>query len=326
MKFHLLPFVQLASLLLPSQAQPTWQSLAKASTVFQLDHNGTWFENLATRSTGDILATRLDSPELWLINPFTRQGRSLVTVPGVLSTIGITEHRANVFVFGAGNLTVNPMGLEPGSMKLFQLDLNQEPPVTSLITTMPEASLINGITPWSKTEVLVSDINLGVVYKVDVSTGTSATVLSGSDYAGINGIRVQNGFLYYASTTSQTFFRVPVDDNAAPTGAVEAIATGISMDDFALTPDGTAYIATMGLNQIAQVDPDGRTTTVAGSVNSLDVAGGTSARFGSTRKDRLVLYVTTNGGMPTPVNGTIVEPAKIVAVILKGRNASSGNK
>ncbi|KAL2678955.1 hypothetical protein Neosp_009709 [[Neocosmospora] mangrovei] len=318
MRFQLLSFLHFALPWLLSQAQATQGQLAKAHTVFQLDNNNTWFENLATRSNGDILATRLDSPDIWLIDPSTRRGRSVATVPGVLSTIGITEHRPGVFVFGAGNLTVNPLGIEPGSMKLFQLDFRQKRPSIQLIMTMPEASLINGITPFSQTEVLVSDINLGVVYKVNVATGASDIVLSGPDFAGINGIRVQNSFLYYASTSNETFFRVPIDENATATGATEVIAAGVPMDDFALMPDGTAYIATMGLNQVVRVDPDGRISTVSGAVGSLDVAGGTSARFGSSRNDRLVLYVTTNGGTPTPVNGTVTEPAKIVAVKVKG--------
>ncbi|KAI8665519.1 hypothetical protein LRP88_03978 [Fusarium phalaenopsidis] len=259
----------------------------------------------------------MDSPDLWLINPSTRRGRSVVTVPGVLSTIGITEHRPGVFVFGAGNLTVSPLGIEPDSMKLFRLDFHQKRPSVQLITAMPEASLINDITSFSRTEVLVSDINLGVVYKVNVTTGASDTVLSGRDFAGINGIRVQNGFLYYASTSNETFFRVPIDDNATATGAAEVIAAGVPMDDFALMPDGTAYITTMGLNQVVRVDSGGRMSTVAGAVSSFDIAGATSARFGSSRNDRLVLYVTTNGGTPTPVNGTVTEPAKIVAVKIK---------
>lgn len=317
MKFQILSFLHFAFSLLLSQAQATQGQLAKAYTVFQLNDNNTWFENLATRSNGEILATRLDSPDIWLINPSTRRGRSVVTVPGVLSTIGITEHRPGVFVFGAGNLTVNPMGLEPGSMTLFQLDFHQKRPSIQLITAMPEASLINGITPFSRTEVLVSDINLGVVYKVDVTTGASEIVLSGPEFAGINGIRVQNDFLYYASTSKETFFRVPIDNNATATGPAEAIAAGVPMDDFALMPDGTAYLATMGLNQVVRVDPEGRMSTVAGDVSSSDIAGATSARFGSSRKDRPVLYVTTNGGTPTPVNGTLTEPAKIVAVKVK---------
>ncbi|RSL50085.1 hypothetical protein CEP54_012124 [Fusarium duplospermum] len=317
MKFHLPSFLQLALALLPSQAQATKESLAKTYTVFQLNDNNTWFENLATRSNGEILATRLDSLEVWLINPVSRHGRSVVTVPGVLVTIGITEHSPGIFVFGAGNLTVNSLGIEPGSMKLFQLDFRQKRPSTRLIMAMPEASLINGITPLGQTEVLVSDINLGVVYKVNLATGAADTVLSGPDFAGINGIRVQNNFLYYASTSNETFFRVPIDGNASAIGPAEVIAAGVPMDDFALTPDGTAYITTMGLNQVVRVDSDGRMSTVAGAVSSLDIAGGTSARFGSSRNDRIVLYVAANGGTPTPVNGTVTEPAKIVAVKVK---------
>jgi hypothetical protein len=33
-------------------------------------------------------------------------------------------------------------------------------------------------------------------------------------------------------------------------------------------------------------------------------------------KGRMVLYAATNGGMAFPVNGTIIEPRKIVAISL----------
>ncbi|KAH6985397.1 hypothetical protein EDB80DRAFT_756560 [Ilyonectria destructans] len=289
---------------------------AAVSTVFQLNSSGTWFENLAIRPDGQIIATRMDVPELWLINPITRKGRSLITIPGVSGAIGISQQTSNTYIVGAGNVTADPFNFEPGSMKIFLLEFKRGYPNLKLVTDLPDAMFINGITPWSRTEVLVSDTVLGAVYQIDISRGSITNVVSDTDFAGINGIRVQNGFLYYASTSNQTFFRVPITNDFAIAGSVETILSGVSMDDFALTPDGTAYIATVGLGEVVRVDPDGNTVTVAGAATSLDIAGGTSARLATSKGYGNTLYVTTNGGLGAAVNGSITEPAKVVAIKL----------
>ncbi|KAI8258225.1 hypothetical protein K4K58_003463 [Colletotrichum sp. SAR11_239] len=224
-------------------------STATTSTVYQLEHNNTWFENLAVRSNGDILATRLDAPEVWLIEPATGKGRALVTIPGVLGTIGITETALDIFVFGAGNLSISPLDVVPGSLKLFSLDLSRKDPKVELITSMPDAVLINGITPWSTTEVLVADTILGAIYKVNTVTGAYETSLSGPDFAGANGVSVQDGYLYYTSSSNQTLSRVLVNSDLIP-GPMKVIYSGASVDDFVLAPDGTAYVATLGHNQV----------------------------------------------------------------------------
>lgn len=53
---------------------------------------------------------------------------------------------------------------------------------------------------------------------------------------------------------------------------------------------------------------------VAGAVDQLTIAGGTSCQFGRTESNRNVLYVATCGGLAAPVNGTEVEEGKIVAI------------
>ena len=53
---------------------------------------------------------------------------------------------------------------------------------------------------------------------------------------------------------------------------------------------------------------------MAGSQGSLALAGATSGVFGATAADRRTLYVTTSGALAGPVNGSVTEPAKIVAV------------
>ncbi|KAL2669928.1 hypothetical protein Neosp_015094 [[Neocosmospora] mangrovei] len=278
----------LISLLAPiCGCQPTQQQAA-ISTIFQLNSSGSWFENLAIRPDGQIIATRMDIPELWLINPITRKGHSLITIPGVSGAIGISQQTSNTYIVGAGNVTADPFNFEPGSMKIFLLEFKGGYPILKLVTDLPDAMFINGITPWSKTEVLVSDTVLGAVYQIDIRKGTS----------------------------NETFFRVPITNDFAIAGSVETILSGISMDDFALTPEDIAYIATVGRGEIVRVDLDGNAVTVGGAATSLEIAGGTSARLATSKEYGNILYVTTNGGLGAPVNGSVTEPAKVVAVKL----------
>ncbi|KAH6959781.1 hypothetical protein BKA56DRAFT_501027 [Ilyonectria sp. MPI-CAGE-AT-0026] len=301
-----------------SQGSPTASSKASStSTVFQLESSNTWFENLAVRSNGQIIATRMDAPELWLIDPFTKTGHKLVTVPGITGgAIGIAEQSPDVFIFGAANFTIGPVVVDYGTMGLYRLDLNRRNPAVSLVASLPDSLFLNGIARWNDKEVLVADTEASAIYRVDVTTGSSETVLQGSVFATTNGIAVQGKYLYYTKTGSQAFFRVPLTKSAKAAGPVQLLYQGLPLDDFALASDGTAYISTMERNQIIRVSPNGDSVTVAGAVDNLAVAASSSVRWGRTRRDSKTLYVTTSGGALTPIFGTLVEPAKIVAVNL----------
>ncbi|KUL86619.1 hypothetical protein ZTR_03042 [Talaromyces verruculosus] len=71
----------------------------------------------------------------------------------------------------------------------------------------------------------------------------------------------------------------------------------------------TVLIADSVLGAVWKVNPNTGEKSVVGSTTSMTVAGSTSAGFGGD-----VLYVTTDCGMAAPVNGTIVEAGKIVAI------------
>ena len=71
----------------------------------------------------------------------------------------------------------------------------------------------------------------------------------------------------------------------------------------------TVLIADSVLGAVWKVNPNTGEKSVVGSTTSMTVAGNTSIGIGGD-----VLYVTTDGGMAAPVNGTIVEAGKIVAI------------
>lgn len=303
---------------------PQPRSSTPVSTVFQLGSIGTWFENLAIRTSGTILATRLDTPELWAIDPFAQTGSKLLEIPGFTGLLGIVEIHEGVFIVSTGNFSLTD-GPVAGTAHVYEVDLRGSQPVTSLVASLPEAGLLNGVTKWDDQTVLITDSFQGVVYKLDAVSGQYSIAISDDTMTfptgaelliGVNGVKVLGSFVYYTNTAREILCRVPVDDNANPSGAVEIVAEGLFQDDFTILPGGTAYVATNAQNSIVRITPDGNATVVAGNLGSLELASATSCQFGRTTQDSETLYVTTAGGMASPVNGTLMEPAAIVAVDL----------
>lgn len=87
------------------------------------------------------------------------------------------------------------------------------------------------------------------------------------------------------------------------------------MDDFAVGSDGSLWITTNPNNTVIAMNQKTRkTAVVAGGMHEEVLAGVNAAVFGRLDTDRHILYVVTAGGLTSPVNGTFVEPAKVVAI------------
>ncbi|KAH8661952.1 hypothetical protein BX600DRAFT_307075 [Xylariales sp. PMI_506] len=332
-------------------------------TVFQLSDNGTWFENIAVRSNGALLATLLDtSPSLYQVSePWlaTQQhpsdGELLYTFPGATGLLGIAETEPDVFVIAAGNLTTDVVGI-PGSWSLWEVDFSGSQPGFAVrkITDVPGALFLNGLavipagpgngdTP----VVLVSDSTLGLVYRVNPRTGAHSVAVQTPEMAplvdtppiiGINGIKYSacDGYLYFDNSYAATVYRVALSPDGSPaatTAIVETVSVvsgAIFLDDFTFGPgsdgdddDSAIWAATNAGDTIEWIDPTtGTSAVVEGSDTTLTVAGGTAAAFGRSVYDRDILYVVTGGAQVRPVNGTVIEPAKIVAVDTKGFRAA----
>ena len=85
---------------------------------------------------------------------------------------------------------------------------------------------------------------------------------------------------------------------------------GIFGDDFTVDRDGNAWITQDPLDQLTLVVGDGKhkgeVVTVAGAPDTGVVTGATSCRCGRGERERDVLYVVTNGGLASPVDGVVV--------------------
>jgi hypothetical protein len=81
----------------------TMSSVKPSRVVFQLPNVGSWFENIAVAADGTILASRVDAPEVWKVDPTTGQGEKWVGFSApITSATGIAELKDGLFAIGVG--------------------------------------------------------------------------------------------------------------------------------------------------------------------------------------------------------------------------------
>lgn len=295
------------------------------STVYQFSSVGTWAESIAVRPNGQVLVTRLDVPEIWSIDPVSQTAYLVHTFTGATSTIGITAIGPDIYAVGSGIVDLSTYAATPGSFVIWKVDLRGHRPGVSIIKAIPEGGSLSGLTLFrgggNSTFILIADTVLGKVWRLNPKTGAYSVALSdstmqpaaGGPPIGINGLRTVGNKLYYTSSTQQVFCRVTLNQDASAAGPFEVVASGSFQDGFDITGDSTAYITTHPQNTVIKVTPSGDSSVYAGNLNSSALAGSTDAHLGTFR-GRQVLFVTTNGGLGAPVNGTFTEPAKVVMI------------
>ncbi|MCJ1431035.1 hypothetical protein MMC27_000385 [Xylographa pallens] len=291
---------------------------------------GTWAENLAVRTNGQILVTVLNTPQLVQIDPLSLQEPFLIHQfpnPDKADGVGgIAELAPDVFYVVTGNFTISDLEGTPGTYSIWEVDMNTfsggengtviTPATVRKITDIPGAMTANGLIALNQYEsiLLVADSKLGAIWSVNVRTKACEILIQDSlmnassdpSSLGVNGIKVFNGFLYFTNTQAGTFNRVPIKADGTAIGAAEVVQTGlITADDFIFDLAGDAYIAQDVANVLTKVSAKGQVSTIVGSFNNSYLAGATAVQFGRTALDRSVLYVTTNGGQAKPVNGAV---------------------
>lgn len=312
-------------------------SLPLPSRVVYEFPNQTWIENLAVRSNGQLLLDVLTSPDLYLLDPNVENSEPalLYTFPGTLALFGIAELQHDIFYVISGNYS-ETVGTGPGTYVLWKVDLNHGPtPAVSILTGIPEASLLNGVVAINGTDagdiLLVSDSNIGVVWKVDVNTAKYEIIYdypemkhpaNSSLPIGINGIKVRDNYVYWTNSELALLCRIEIDcTTLAAIGGVQVLATNIPglPDDFTFDARGNVWVTLDEGSELGFIKAGQNTTTVVlGSPDQLTIPGPTSAQFGRTQADKDIVYVATNGGLAAPINGTITEGGKVVAVDTKG--------
>lgn len=194
---------------------------------------GTWAENLAVRSNGQLLVTVLNVPQLLQVDPLSLQESFLIhEFPNPDKSdglIGIVEMGKDVFYALHGNFTISDTEGSPGTYSVWKVDMNTfkggengtvvAPATVSLFTKIPEAAGPNGLTALNKYEILIADCKLGVIFKLNVKSEAYEIVIKDPlmtagprlSSLGVNGIKILDGFLYFTNTQAGTFNRIPID-------------------------------------------------------------------------------------------------------------------
>jgi sugar lactone lactonase YvrE len=338
--FSALAWATIALQLAGAHTVPSGRLPLPHETIFQFSKSPVWIENFAVRRNGDLLFTTIGDGALYSFDPLSKEASaqlvySFLQAAGLDATLGITEYSPDVFAVIAGK-SEGFTGIISGSASIWKVDLRRaghaHTAKVSKIVDLPQAIFPNGIItlpPGGDCEtLLISDSALGAVWALDVRGGNVEIAIQVPEMApppdaplplGINGIKILDGYLYWTNSFRGTLNRVRIDlsgHHIATGGDVEIVSsTGLLLDDFSFDGNGNAWVAANGNNTIIVVDPETHDVVPVVGGNTLqDVEGPTATHFGGLERDRQTLYVTTSGGLALPINGTITEAGKIVAI------------
>ncbi|KAK4180681.1 hypothetical protein QBC36DRAFT_353252 [Triangularia setosa] len=310
--------------------------------------NPTWIENIAVRSNGNLLITELlPRPILYtVINPASSAPQACLLFDfsadenHVEGLAGIAEASHDVFFFVGGSMdTLSFYAWSVNFTSTVPSPPLKHDPIVKKIADLKGVKLPNGVAtlPGSPSSVLVADSLGGLAWRLDILAGKSVVAAQvpemgfppnetdPSRRVGINGIKVQDGFLYFSNSNLRSMYKVKVgkDGTQDPSDNVRLVGHLLEkvsfLDDFVVGQGerrGTIFATTSSDNRFWALAQGRRPVVVAGEQDRLTLAGSTAAAFGKGKGDKEVLYVVTSGGVGKPVNGNLTEGGKIVKVEL----------
>ncbi|RMJ15052.1 hypothetical protein CDV36_005327 [Fusarium kuroshium] len=215
----------------------------------------------------------------------------------------------------------------PSSSAVFKLDLRPFSGTEdggaarlSLVTRIPEAGLLNGISRLSihdTSNLLLADSVKGTVLKLNVYTGKyeialedpTLTITKEGIPIGVNGIVTHQDTLFFTNTNQGLFAKVLISlSTGLAIGPVDIIINGtlVANDDFVLSKDGRrAWIANNGKNTITEVDVRQRTSrTWANSTLLRDIS---AVAFSHRSSGRDTLYLSGSAVVNSTISGALLE-------------------
>jgi sugar lactone lactonase YvrE len=178
-------------------------------------------------------------------------------------------------------------------------------------TDLPNAVFINGCTlhPDGRT-LLACESMTGRVLAIDLREPGRWSVWLTDErlkpnhprFPGANGIKIRNGWAWISISGRGLVLRTPLQPDGRP-GSIQTAATHVVGDDFAIAASGSLYIATHPKQTVVRLDSAGNRTTVAGPDEG--AVGATACAFGRAPGDQNTLYVTIDGGIIAPHEGTV---------------------
>ncbi|KAJ4416811.1 hypothetical protein N0V82_006540 [Gnomoniopsis sp. IMI 355080] len=295
-----------------------------------------WLENLAIRSNGEILTTRLDTPILYQVDHITGDAVEVATwnASQYSGALGISEVTEDVFyVILAAFFDQATFVKTSGVNSIFKVDMStfalgddgsvERNATVTHLTDINEADFLNGMATLDDEHIYVSDVYSGVIYLVDVSNGDYQVAINdtlakfsvdgqaASTNLGSNGLKVRDDYVYWTNTARGFLARIPVGTDGLPTGDSAIVATNLAKaDDFQFRSTGEVFVAqnqqdTLSAAWGVESGDVVSAKAIAGSNISTILAGVSSPKFGRTSTDSNRLYLSTSGGLALPINGSV---------------------
>src|SRR5437016_566487 len=133
-----------AGILIPRQAAAT--TIAKMA--------GSW-EGLGVRANGKLLVSRMDSGDLYEVDPSAKTISKLVSLPKVNSAAAMTEIAPDVFAVVGGKSG------SAGSFGVYRVDLSGSAPAVTMINkaSVADAKQFNGLTLVNNDTLIAGDLS-----------------------------------------------------------------------------------------------------------------------------------------------------------------------
>lgn len=312
---------------LPRDNVPIARSKAASSAVdvnvLYSFGNGTWAENLAVRSNGQILLSRLDTPEVLQLDP--KGIKEPITIASwnsstYMGCLGISETTSDLFYVVTSGFVDDDFVLTSGVNSIWKIDMSTfsvsehtgkvvSNATVSKLVDVTTSDFLNGLTTLSDDLILVADAYNGWVYRVNTSTGAYSVAVNEESMKfdsipnpptniGVNGIKLLDDYLYWSNTAVGTLNRIRITAKGAPIGKAEVITSNVpKADDFIFKSDGVAFIAQNQMDELSVLYPgQSEAAVIAGSNISTILAGVSAGKFGRLAGDEHILYLTTSGG------------------------------
>lgn len=248
-----------------------------------------WTEGIAVRPNGDVLTTRLDNPDLYVINcasagPLESEFDSIP--PNLIRNFGPeasgcfnicrllgTERDEYAVISGFADLANGQFSSWVCWRVIMPTEGSDETAEITKIADLKDARFLMGIVPLSDRTLAVVDSNLGSVWRIDIPTGKCTVLLQEPEMAppegvetlfGMNRVRFTEKFGWFINTGNGKYYRFPIEKtedghSLKRTGPVEVIASDFeNPDGLVVTKDGSAgYICSFSSGHLWRVDTDG---------------------------------------------------------------------
>ena len=265
---------------------------------------GTFVENLAALADGQVIVSVLTDARL---DRVSAGGAISVMHQFAAPPTGLAELDGALFVAvgepGAGEADLWRVDAATGQAEVWM-------PISGSV-------FANGVTTFDHGQLLVADSWLGRLLLVDLTTKKTTVWLEderltrapGIDLLpGANGVKRCRGEVTVSSTGRALLLRTDINSDGTA-GPLEVLAERTRVDDLAYDCNGALYLTTHIGHSLDRLSVGGRRTSLGGPEQGL--AGSTACAFGRAAADHTALFVTTTGGIVTPVDGTL-QTAKLV--------------